>query len=424
MYLHGGYKTHRVLQIGNLLSAFRSEKVSLRALRLYLAALVIVAAREAAKRSRPHEHGKRNVTPRYLQEELARLTGCPLRRVRGELRSLERAGLLLFSETEITFTETPLPGADSLIEMLSGSRTPARPVPLPRPILRYLARCRRPGTILTTLCYCIRGLSLGRGGELRERGTAKASWIAEVTGQTVRSVRNARAELLELGLISDDEGSKQWKLNRDGAYFTVNLAWTGPKPVDSSLPPCTEFSLPTAGNGPNFSPPYEDMKTPIGFQTPETRHAESSGVCKANEERNSARRDIFRTNSVKNPTLKAIRVEDLRRLSSIRALFQQANSAGWIDTGEASFLNFVGAAVRATRIQSRDPVRVFVTIVRRKLWHHITQEQELRAREVIRREQVKQQSSGRRSLAEFAGVSCEGIVSEMIKSIGQKVQSP
>lgn len=415
MCLQGGYKTQTVLQLGNLISAFRLEKISLRALRLYLAALVIVAAREAAKRSRTNERQKRLVMPRYLMKELSRLTACPLPRVRGELRSLERAGLLLFSETEISFTEAPLPGSDDVTELLAAQRSTARPVPLPRPLLRLLARSRRPGTVLTMLAYCVRGLSLSRDGEVRGRGTAKASWLSEVTGQTVRSVRNARAELIARGLITDDEGSKQWKLNRDGAYFTVNLAWSEPPAVDNLAPECTTFSPPMAENCPNFSSPYEDMKTLNRSKNQETRtcggqQAEPTGVCRANGIGEGKARNEDVPLKVKNPSLRNIQFEDLRRVSTLKMLFRQAVSAKWLEDSEANFRNFVAAAVRATRIKCSDPVRVFVAIVRRQLWHHITQEQEDRAAEVINKNSAKGLLSAHVSRGGFAPTALKDLV--------------
>ena len=93
------------------------------------------------------------------------------------------------------------------------------------------------------------------------------------------------------------------------------------------------------------------------------------------------------------PILRDIRPDDLRRLSRLRELFRQATEAGWLSRSEADFQNFVAAAVRATRLEAgsvrNDPVRVFVGIVRKRLWHHITIEQEERAREVIARARSK-----------------------------------
>jgi hypothetical protein len=71
-------------------------------------------------------------------------------------------------------------------------------------------------------------------------------------------------------------------------------------------------------------------------------------------------------------------------LSRLRELYRQATEAGWIERGEAAFLNFTAAAVRSTRAAG-DPVRIFVGLVRGRLWHYITLEEEARAAQAIRR---------------------------------------
>jgi hypothetical protein len=65
-------------------------------------------------------------------------------------------------------------------------------------------------------------------------------------------------------------------------------------------------------------------------------------------------------------------------------LYRQAIAAKWLSPGEANLRNFLCAALRANRV-SATPVRVFVGIVKKKLWHHVTQEQENRALHVLKR---------------------------------------
>jgi hypothetical protein len=43
---------------------------------------------------------------------------------------------------------------------------------------------------------------------------------------------------------------------------------------------------------------------------------------------------------------------------------------------ESSALNFLAAAVRSRSIKLGDPARVFITIIRKKLWSYITFEEE------------------------------------------------
>jgi hypothetical protein len=327
----------------------------------------VVASREAANRSRPAWKNKKQTTPRFLINELAKLTLCTESKVKSELRKLEKAGLLLFSETDIQFTERALPNAVREIDFLSGSRSAKRPIPIPRPVLRYLAKEGTEATIKATLAYIIRGLTISRNGEISNKGTAKASWIAEAVGLSLRAVRAARSELLALEFISDDEGSKQWKLNRDGAYFTLNLDWKESKTEESREQAITDFAPPIPQISSNFAPPYKDKKTLNRSKNQKTQTSEESG---------------FNSKKIRNLSLKDIKHEDLRRLSKLKILYAQAVQANWLKASEANFQNFVAAAVRATRIEG-DSVRIFVTIVRKGLWHHITQAQEDRAREVI-----------------------------------------
>ena len=66
MCIHGGYKTQTVTQVANLISSYDAGEITLRALRIYLAALVSVASREAAKRSRTRVKTRHEATPRFF----------------------------------------------------------------------------------------------------------------------------------------------------------------------------------------------------------------------------------------------------------------------------------------------------------------------------------------------------------------------
>jgi hypothetical protein len=82
--------------------------------------------------------------------------------------------------------------------------------------------------------------------------------------------------------------------------------------------------------------------------------------------------------------LSNIRIEDLKDQERLRSLHRQAIARGWLRDCEADTLNFFAAAARARTVPGGDPVRVFVGIVRRRLWHHITQAQEDEARQISR----------------------------------------
>ena len=82
MCIQGGYKTQTITQIANLVSAYDAGEITLAAVRIYIAALVSVAAREAAKRSRICEKRRGEVTPPFFGKELSKASGLPLPRSR------------------------------------------------------------------------------------------------------------------------------------------------------------------------------------------------------------------------------------------------------------------------------------------------------------------------------------------------------
>jgi len=65
------------------------------------------------------------------------------------------------------------------------------------------------------------------------------------------------------------------------------------------------------------------------------------------------------------------------------ALHQQARARGWLRGGEAEQLNVVAAAVHARRV-GQAPCRLFVALLRDRRWDVITQEDEDRARTLLR----------------------------------------
>ncbi|MBL9175545.1 MAG: hypothetical protein JNL10_18530 [Verrucomicrobiales bacterium] len=80
-----------------------------------------------------------------------------------------------------------------------------------------------------------------------------------------------------------------------------------------------------------------------------------------------------------------IPLADLHHRERLHALHRQAIAKGWLRDCAADALNFYGAAVRARSIPVRDPVGVFVALVQRRQWHHITQAQEDEARRCLNR---------------------------------------
>jgi hypothetical protein len=242
--------------------------------------------------------------------------------------------------------------AAETIQELSGGRSPRRPIPIPRVVLRFIARQLTAALGRVMLGYVVRGLTIDRqGGAIRSAGTVKASWLSGTLGLSQRAVRYAQSRLMQLGWICPDRGSKQWKLNRTGAWFSIRLDWV---PAVAPLP--VEIGTPGAS-------PKEDRKTPTEIKDQKLGVLERRGG---------------------EPTLRNIQPEDLHHRGRLRVLFRHAVARGWVRSCEADALNFLAAAVRARSTPSRDPVRVFVALVRERRWNHITQAQEDQARRALR----------------------------------------
>jgi hypothetical protein len=332
------------------LEALSGNEITFRAFRVFIGSFELLAIREAAERSNGQKNrGQR----RFLRSELAKLIGAKDgRRISRELLSLRSAGLLTFTETAICPASDPAWSSEWL--GLLGKRGGKRLIPVPRQVLKFLARCSKPALAKTMIGYLLRGLALEPTGKLRTAGTVKISWICALCEVSERAARAARAELIRLGWITKDRGSFQRKLNRDGAYFVINPAWRKK---------CTQSA-----------PPNKKQETPLGSKNQKPASRAEPGVCTANTEK-----------TLGTPTLGDIRYEDLQRLSRLRVLYGQATAAKWIAHSEANFRNFIAAAARATRVKG-NPVKVFVGLVRKGLWHHLTSEDENRATRALNRD--------------------------------------
>lgn len=376
--MRSGYKTLTPTQIANALAALDSGQIGVRDMRVYFACFALVAVREAARRYRQRRRETPKELARYQLSEFQEVTG--LRTIKPALRRLERAGLVTYAEGEIVIAAEPLPGSHGLLEALRCQRSPRRPIPVPRSVLRFLAQNGKAALARTILAYVVRGLTLTRGGQgtVTCKGTVKVSWIADTFGLSERAARYARAELMACGWIPKDTGSRQRKLNRHGAYFVINLDWApGPsgRVVGREVVPNVAegkspvFAPPPPEKCTDFAPPKEDKKTSYEGKNQKARATEPPGVFKTEKE----------------PTLRNVAPADLWRFDRLEVLYGQAVSAGLVRPSDAQALDFIAAAVRARQVTDGDPVRVFVATVRKRLWHHITLDQEDHARRALTR---------------------------------------
>jgi hypothetical protein len=393
-----GYKTVTPIQICNALSLLDDKKLSLKALQIYFACFSLVAIREAASRSKTQKQKKGRVVPSYRQKELSKATGLPLRVVKKELANLKAQGLLNFSESEIIITKKILPGSEDLLLCLSGKRSPKRPVPFPRSILRFISRSKKISVTKTLIAYILRGLTISRTGEITGQGSVKCSWISEVLALSLRAVKGARKELIELEIITPDTESNQWKLNKTGAYFTINFNWVEKKqapqvinsalatgslsvpslacPVDNLNTSVSKFAPPMAQKCILFAPPYKDKKTSSNEESKNQKTLgvapKPTGFCKTKK------------GSEEKPKIYDVKPEDLGNFSRVEELYFQATRKNLIEATEAGAINFLAAAVRAKTV-SGDAPRIFMGIIRKKLWKNVTQADEDRALSALKR---------------------------------------
>jgi len=259
-----GYKTVTPIQLGNLLHALKADAIPWSGARVWFACLEMVAIREAARRSVPTRRNRPAPTPDFTLDEIVARTGLAPRVARRTVGRLQRLGLLTLSRTEVLVPSDPLPEASTLIDAISGGRSPRRPIPIPRRLARHLAASPDATASHVMLGYVLRGLSLERSsGEIRSAGTVKAGWLADTLGLGLRTVKAAQARLRAVGWIAKDTGSRQWKLNRDGAWFRLNPDWQPPEASTGTTPLPAETGTPAA-------PPKKDGKTPSELKNQRT----------------------------------------------------------------------------------------------------------------------------------------------------------
>jgi hypothetical protein len=338
----GGYVVVTVGQFANVCAARKSGAISFLALRVWLAT---------------HEQRAKRCTARgrvfFKTDEIARLVRVAEASVVKALSELQGHALIRWSETEILFPNEVNPDARPFAQELGTN--PRRPVPVPRFILRALFRHTRPSEVMAAIAHLIRCL-FRRKHEISNHGLIKASWVATVFGVGERSVHATRRWMVEQKFLTQ-EIVNQFVLNRWGGKFLVCLkqvkgqARVGRKSAPPSL---TKSTLKSTSQ-------YQNKNNKPGATVP--------GV---DDE------------SARAPSIRNILRTDLRQMPRLEALYRQAVSADWLADTEANLKNFVCAALRATRAGGRVGA-VFVGIVRRALWHHVTQAEEDRALAVLKR---------------------------------------
>jgi hypothetical protein len=359
----GGFFFVTVTQLSMVWWAYRRRHIQLKDLRVWFGALELVARRCVLTDERE---------ACYTTKELRKLVAG-----RGgeqdSIRRLEAVGLLSWSETEITFakevSELCIPDVSSLHEMLSRIQNNRRKVPVPRQVIRFIASPCKRCIIATLLGHLIRCLYY-RAGECVSGGFCKASWVSEVFSIDIRNVKASRKFLAKtLGLL-DYVPLPQSLQNHYGQKVIINLSWNG-SAVDKSTHEGSDLPPPPPQTDTGL-PPLEGHKKPLR----EYKHQKPAMGGKST--------GVLEPPQGGKPRLRHIVPDDLTDTARLLVLFDEAQAQDLIGGSESERLIFVATAERARLTALTNAPGLFAELVRRRLWHFITQDNEDRAQKRLR----------------------------------------
>ncbi len=365
-------------------------------LRVYLAGFESVARRCRAQKGRPVRH---------TAAELRRITDLASERaVRASLRRLAATGLMTWSAAGPHYAEqldhVTLSRPGPMLDALDLVAMHDRRVPMPRRLLVELCRSNSPGLVATAMGHLLRSMFNGRRA-CRAGGLCKASWIAEVFGLSIRSVRRSTAMLVRSGALTRERVAQR-VMNRHGGVSTWNLHWNPdtqgrlvrhPHRVRvPAIVPDLRVSLPPVGDDTGVSPPRRTDNSLSGSE-----HQQRRSVSTPASSAHAPTRDGVRSSRGRGAMIPAIvsgrthlrglghvRPGDLRSRDGLRRLFVRATACGLVRASEAGALNFAAAAAHALRVGTSNPCGLFATLLRRGLWRYLSAEDEDQARDLSR----------------------------------------
>src|SRR5215471_4882454 len=215
----GGFVFLTVQQLCLLWWVYHTRLIQLRDFRVWFAAHEMVARRCQIDTDQ---------VPEYTSNEIHGLIGgVGGEHIRASIRRLEVLGLLTWSSTKLTFATSTLDlqGTHDLVDfyaMYDATPNHSRRVPVPRQVIRLIAGGLKASVIATMLGYLIRCLYY-RQQRCCSGGWCKASWIAEVFGVDLRSVKAARKDLIAMGWLRTFHPSQRL-CNRWGTYTLISLS--------------------------------------------------------------------------------------------------------------------------------------------------------------------------------------------------------
>ena len=297
--------------------------------------------------------------PRFTEGEVGRLVGgVGGEHVRASLRRLARASLLSWSESCIEFRVAAegLPAdAIAFVESVANHR---RRIPVPRPLLRFLARERKPVLVATAIGHLLRCMYF-RKGRCEPKGLCKASWIADTLGVDERNVKSARQALEAVGIL-ERLPTPQLVMNRYGVAMRLNLGWSCPK---------------------------SQSPRPIPVSTTESPRPKETGISSfgRSEHQKLAGPSLtgVRKRTRTGPDIFHVREGDLKDPRMTLSLYGELRREGLVGSSESERLKIFAVAEHAKAYGKRNIPGLFMTIIRRGLWGHLTQSDEDKARRAL-----------------------------------------
>jgi len=158
--------------------------------------------------------------------------------------------------------------------------------------------------------------------------------------------------------------------NRYGQKVIINLSWHGAA-VDKSHHERSELPPPPPQTDTGL-PPLKEHIEPLW----ELKHQKPASCGKCTR--------VLEGRGEETPTLRHIVPDDLTDTARLLMLFEEAQAKGLIGGSESERLTFVAIAERARLRAIRNAPGLFAELVRRRLWHFVTQDDEDRAHERLR----------------------------------------
>ncbi len=250
-------------------------------------------------------------------------------------------------------------------EMLSQIQNHKRLIPIPRQLIRLLAKKSRPALFAVVLGTLIRCLYI-RKNEVSQTGTCKSSWLARLFGLHARNIKAARKMLVREGWIVIHQ-TAQWRMNRFGGTVAINLAWKESGGQTRKSPP------PKWSSTTRSSLPDSNKKLHLEYKNQKPAFCGPPGVRKAS------------TNTKKEPTLRNVCAEDLSDRTRMQMLYEQAVGRGLVGESESERLALFAAAEHAKAVATRNAPGLFIWLIRGKHWDFVTQRDEDAARRLVKR---------------------------------------